>query len=170
MQRYSDIVREGRKQELTSAINLILPRVKDVEILTDQAGESYLSAVTKTGNQLPLNDLGGGVVRLFRLFLDFFASRNGMLLADEIENGIHYSVLRDIWNRAQTWMRDWDVQFVATTHSAECINAALEAFADNPEDLSIHKLFEDEDTGRIRAVTFSGEALEGACELNWEVR
>lgn len=170
MQRYSDIVREGRKQKLASAINLILPKITDVEILTGQTGESYVSAVTEGGSLLPLSDLGGGVVRLFRLFLNFFASRDGLLLADEMENGIHYSVLRDVWRHARIWMRDWNVQFVATTHSAECIDAAMEAFADNPEDLAIHKLFENEDSGKIGAATFTGEALEGARELDWEVR
>lgn len=170
MQRYSDLVREGRKQELTSAINLVLPKITDVEILTGQTGESYVSAVTESGNLLPLSDLGGGVVRLFRLFLNFFASRNGILLADEIENGIHYSVLGDVWRHTRTWMRDWNVQFVATTHSAECIDAAMEAFADNPEDLAIHKLFENEESGKIGAATFTGEALEGAREMNWEIR
>lgn len=170
MQRYSDLVREGRKQELTSAINLVLPKVTDVEILTDQTEESYVSVVTKSGNRLPLSDLGGGPVRLFRLFLDFFTSRNGILLADEMENGIHYSVLGDVWRHTRTWMRDWNVQFVATTHSGECIDAAMEAFADNPEDLAIHKLFENEGSGKIGVTTFTGEALEGAREMNWEVR
>lgn len=170
LQRYSDIVREGRKQELTKAINVILPKITDVEILTGQTGESYVSAVTESGNLLPLGDLGGGIVRLFRLFLDFFASRNGILLADEMENGIHHSVLGEVWRHTRTWMRDWNVQFVATTHSGECIDAAMEAFADNPEDLSIHKLFENEESGKIGAATFTGEALEGAREMNWEVR
>lgn len=60
LHRYSDMVRENRKGELTNAINLILPKVKSVEILTDKMGVSYLSAVTTDGVQLPLHDLGGG--------------------------------------------------------------------------------------------------------------
>ena len=87
-----------------------------------------------------------------------------------MENGIHYSVLGDVWRHTRTWMRDWKVQFVATTHSGECIDAAMEAFADNPEDLAIHKLFENEGSGKIGVTTFTGEALEGAREMNWEVR
>ncbi len=170
LQRYSDMVRENRKGELTNAINLILPKVKSVEILTDMMGASYLSAVTADGVQLPLHDLGGGGVRLCRLLLSFFIARDGLLLADEMENGIHHSVLREVWRFTRRWMREWNVQFVATTHSAECIEAAMTVFADVPEDLSIHNLFKNEATGKVEAATFTGEALEGARDLDLEVR
>ena len=41
------------------------------------------------------------------------------------------------------------VHFVATSQSADCIEAAIDAFADSPEDLSIHKLFKDRDNGQV---------------------
>ena len=67
-------------------------------------------------------------------------------------------------------MHEWNVQIVATTHSAECIEAAMAAFEDAPEDLSIHRLFMNEKTGKVEATTFTGEALEGARNLDLEVR
>ena len=170
LQRYSDMVRANRKEELTNAINLMLPKIKDLEILTDRSGESYLSAMTTDGVQLPLHDLGGGVIRLYRLLLSFFTCRDGILLADEIENGIHHSVLREVWVRARQWMREWNVQLVATSHSAECIESAMAAFSDAPADLSVHKLFISEETGHVEAATFTGETLEGARDLDLEVR
>ena len=169
LRRYSDMVRAGHKPALTNALSLILPRIKDLEILTDEAGKSYLSANTSTHTQLPLQALGGGVVRLFRLYLNFFTARNGMVLVDEVENGMHYSVLQDLWNLVRNAMHEWDVQFVATTHSAECIDAAMEVFEYEPDDLSIHKLYTDE-SGNVRATTFTGETLAGARDLNLEVR
>ena len=167
---YSDMVKEGRKDDLMNAVNFILPNIKDVQILTDETGESYLSVIIDKGAQLPLKDLGGGVVRLLKLYLDFSAVRNGMMLIDEIENGIHYSVLRDLWDHVRIWTREWNVQFIATTHSAECIEAAMEAFADEPSELAIHKLYTEGESGHVKAATFTGEALEGARNLNLEVR
>lgn len=170
LQRYSDMVRANRKEELTYAINLLLPKIKDLEILTDRSGESYLSAMTTDGVQLPLHDLGGGVIRLYRLLLSFFTCRDGILFADEIENGIHHSVLREVWVRARQWMSEWNVQLVATSHSAECIESAMAAFSDAPTDLSVHKLFISEETGHVEAATFTGETLKGARDLDLEVR
>ena len=169
MQRYSDLVRRGFKQELSNAMRLIPPGLAGVEILTEN-GRHYLLATTEAGDQRPLKDLGGGMIRLFRLYLSIGAAREGVLLLDEVENGIHYSVFQELWNRIRDWTNESRVQLVATTHSAECIDSAMDVFADDPDDLAIHKLFKNEDTGQIRAVSFSGEALEGARELNWEVR
>lgn len=170
LRRYSDLVRENRKQELKDAMSMILPAVSDFEILTDEKGDSYLSGVTADGKQLPLHDLGGGVVRLCQLLLSCFASRGGILLADEMENGMHHSALPEVWNRARQWMREWSVQLVATTHSAECIEAATNAFEDAPDDLSVHRLFTNSETHNVEAVTFTGDTLEGARDLNLEIR
>ena len=170
LQHYSDLTRKESKQKLIDAVGMVRPSIRNIEILTDEDGESYLWASTTDGGRLPLGDLGGGVVRACRLFLNFFASRDGVLLVDEMENGIHHSVLQDVWERARLWMHEWNVQLVATTHSAECIEAAMTAFEDAPEELSIHKLFANEETGEVEAITFSGESLEGARNLDLEVR
>ena len=168
--RYSELVRRGHKEELKSALRVMLPEVKDVEILTNETGRSYVSALTTSGTRLPLKDLGAGMVRLFRLYLSFFTARNGIVFFDEIENGIHYSVLGTLWDRVRLWTETWNVQLVATTHSAECIDAAIVAFEKNPQDLSIHQLYIGGKSKELRASTFTGELLEGARELELEVR
>ncbi len=170
LQRYSDMVRANLKKNFTEAINLILPKIRDVEILTDETGRSYLSAHTDAGVQLPLHDLGGGVERLYQLYLSFFSSRGGALFADEIENGLHHSVLENVWSHSRMWMREWDVQLVATTHSDECIRAAMAAFEDASDELAIHKLYRNAETGKVEVTTFTGEALLGARDLNLETR
>ena len=96
-------------------------------------------------------------------------SRGGVLYADEMENGLHHSVLEDVWSHARVWMREWNVQLVATTHSDECIRAAMAAFEDAPEELAIHKLFRNAE-GKVKATVFTGETLEGARNLNLEIR
>ena len=172
LQRYSDMVRSGFKNALIEAVNLILPKVEDLELLTDKTGIVHLSANTSIpfkNTQLPLHSLGGGVVRLFRLYLSLFTARDGIVVVDEIENGMHYSVLRKLWDLVRKGSRDWDVQFIATTHSGECVDAALAAFEDEPGDLSIHKLYTDE-SGSVKATTFTGETLRGVRDLDLEVR
>lgn len=170
LQRYSDLVRKNRKRDFKNAVNLVLPKVHDLEILTDEAGETYLSAVTGKTVQIPLHNLGGGVMRLCQFFLSVFAARGGVLYADEIENGLHHSTLRAVWEHGRSWLREWDVQLIATTHSDECIRAAMTAFQDSPEELAIHKLFLNEKSGRVEVATFTGETLHGVRDLNLETR
>ncbi len=170
LHQYSNLVREGRKKELQVAVNLLAQKIADAEILTNDTREPYLSVVMENGRRLPVHDLGDGAVRLVRLLLSFSASRDGILLVDEMENGIHHSAQREIWDRAREWMDQWNTQFMATTHSGEFIDAAIDAFKDAPEDLSIHHLFCNGNTGHKEAATFTGETLIGARDLNLEVR
>ena len=51
-----------------------------------------------------------------------------MSFIDEIENGLHYSVHKDVWRPLELWQRQLDIQVFATTHSYEMIRAAYEAF------------------------------------------
>ena len=45
---------------------------------------------------IPLRSLGDGVNRLFGIALALVHAKGGLLLLDEIENGIHYSVQADL--------------------------------------------------------------------------
>ncbi len=51
------------------------------------------------GNRQPiaLRSYGDGMFRLFVLALALVNAPQGMLLVDEIENGLHYSALPDMW-------------------------------------------------------------------------
>ena len=72
LQRYSDIVRAGLKVKLIEALNLILPKINDLELLTEKTQTVQLSANVSDKfetRQLPLHSLGGGVIRLLRLYL-----------------------------------------------------------------------------------------------------
>ena len=71
LQRYSDLVRENRKQELKDAMSMILPAVSDFEILTDEKGDSYLSGVTAGGRQLPLQGVWDFASRAFAPLAQF---------------------------------------------------------------------------------------------------
>ncbi len=170
LQRYSDLVRDGQKKELVRAIGMVADHASDIEMLADENGNSYLAVATGTGRPRPLHDLGGGAVKLVRMILSFSAARNGMLLFDELENGIHHTLHRQLWKKAQAWANQWKVQFVATTHNAEMIDAAIDVFGNSPEALAIHKLIHDKQSGRTNVATYTGEALSGIQNLNLEVR
>lgn len=169
LHNYSKMVREGKKIEIIDALKLVQPEVNNIEILIEEAGESYLSAQTRD-IQLPLQNFGGGIIRFFRLLVSFSTCKDGILAVDEIENGFHFSVMEEVWRLIRDWMRKWDVQIIATTHSAECIKAAITVFKEFPEDLSIHNLYRSKDSGNIEVATFNGETLEGASDLNLELR
>ena len=79
---------------------------------------------------VPLKSLGDGAVRLLGVAVALASSRDGFLLIDEAENGIHLSVQRDFWRMVLQTAQDNNVQVLATTHGWDCVRGFAQAAAD----------------------------------------
>ena len=165
----SALIAKGRKDHLKSTLRILLPLLSDVEVITDHTGRPFILATTTESERLPLQALGGGMARLFRLFVAFHEFHGGIVVIDEIENGLHYRVLPDLWRQIQAMTGNLDVQVFATTHSEECIDAALDTYSAKPGGLAVHVLSGGHGDG-VRAVTYFGETLEAAHEINIDLR
>lgn len=115
---------------------------------------------------LPLPVMGQGLTHVARLMLDATAVQNGVLLVDEIENGLHHAVLPDVWRAVRTAAEQFNVQVFATTHSFECVQAAHDALG--PDGFRLHRL--EVLDGATRCVTYDDDAIDGAVRHNLEVR
>ena len=115
---------------------------------------------------VPLSILGAGMTHVARIFLVIASTPGGVVLVDEIENGLHHSVLPDVWKVIAKAAEQFDVQVFATTHSFECIEAAHEGLG--PDGFGLHRLETVE--GVTRCVTYGPGAIEGAIRHNMEVR
>ena len=167
---FSWIIQQGQKEELREDLRHVFPVVEDVEIVTRESQSPSVLATTVDGKRLPLESLGTGMRRLFILLLAMRMTRGGVILIDEINSEFHHSVLEDLWRRIRTLASRLEVQLFATTHSLECVDAAIAAFEDSPDDLAVHNLRSRSHESPVRAVTFRGESLQGAREINLEVR
>ena len=63
--------------------------------------------------------MGEGFVKLLGLLVAMHFSKGKVLLIDEIENGFHWSVQKDMWRMILTAAKDDGTQFFFTTHSKE---------------------------------------------------
>ena len=125
----------------------------------------------------PMSIMGDGIKRLLALALDFSSARNGIMLIDEIENGLHHSALVEVWKYLDQMSRMFNVQVFATTHSYECIVAANNAFNDmESSDLHLHRMHRQANNAnkvkanKVKAVTYNKNALDTNIEYLWELR
>jgi AAA15 family ATPase/GTPase len=170
--RLSVIEQRLEENYILNGLQVIEPRIQDVRI--SSFGESYVlqCKVNIPGlenRRVPLNYMGSGLFRYCEMLLAIVENRDGIVLIDEIENGIHHSVMEKVWEAIYSLADKFNVQVFATTHNIECIRAAYSAFKDKPEGVfALHRL--DDIEGNIEAVTYSEEALTGAIEYEIEVR
>ena len=126
-------------------------RIKKVRIHPGEDGNQVVVDIGLS-ELLPLAQVGQGVYRLATILADIIGEKTDVLLIDEIENGLHHSVQKQIWTGLAEVAKELNVQIFATTHSGECLHAAHKAFlAREPYDLGVMQLFRTEDR-RARSV------------------
>lgn len=125
-------VLQGEEDFVVEVMQVIAPDIGRVFFI--EAGEVREAFIRRKGQRTaePLHSLGGGMRRLLDLALGLVEARGGVLLVDEIENGIHYAVQPDLWSLVFEAATRLDVQVFSTTHSWDCIEAFQHAAAGHP--------------------------------------
>jgi AAA15 family ATPase/GTPase len=159
----------GYQEILLDALSILVPSLKRISVL--YLNDKPIVWAEIGTNRLPLNLLGEGTNRLANFIVSLVDARDGVIFIDEIENGLHHSVLASVWKTLAKVARQFNVQIFATTHSLEAIYAAHEVFrSEGAYDFQLLRLDQNEKTGKITAVTYDEEIMEAAVEANFEVR
>ena len=109
------------------------------------------------------------MARLTNFILHIANARDGVVLVDEIENGLHHSVMSKVWRAIADAAHHFNAQLFATTHSFECIKAAHTGLLESKNyDFRLHRLERIKDA--IGAVSYDQENLDSAIEQGLEVR
>ncbi len=166
-QLLSSILRNKHDTDVVDALRIIEPRVQRTEVLSEPSGPSIHLDVG-LDMLVPLAVCGEGMVRLFSIILELVASRDGVLLIDEIDNGLHYSVMPKLWKLLGELVEKHNVQVFGTTHNDDIIRSALETFADTKGILGLFRI--DKRGSQHVMVSYSDEAMEAVREVPFEVR
>jgi len=165
---FSEIEASNRQGEVLTRLRILEPQLRRLSLLIF-AGNPMIHCDIGLSRLVPVSFLGEGFRRLFAILLAIANARGGVVLIDEIDTGLHHSVIQRVFETIGLAARDANVQVFATTHSYECIMAAHRAFSENGSyDLRLHRL--DRAGDRIRAVTYDQESLETSLDLSWEIR
>jgi hypothetical protein len=166
--RFSKLEEIGHHEEIISVLRVLEPRLKRLAVLVS-SGVPLIHADIGIGRLVPMPFVGEGMVRLLSMVLAIANAQDGFVLVDEIENGLHYSVMQKVWHAIGRAARQANVQVFATTHSWECIQAAHRAYKENgPYELRYHRLDRLDD--RIVVNTFKEENLERVQYTDLEIR
>jgi AAA15 family ATPase/GTPase len=154
--------------EIVKILQTVDNRIKRLSVIPN-TNDVMIHADIGLSNSLPLPLMGEGMGKLTSILLRFANARNGVVIIDEIENGFHHSILKDIWKVIFEAAIKFNVQIFATTHSYECIKAVNDVLLNNPQyDFALHRLVRYEDG--ILHKTLNKEKLSMAIESNLEVR
>ncbi|MBQ9009681.1 MAG: ATP-binding protein, partial [Clostridia bacterium] len=158
----------GKQQMAVDALRMIDPSVAEIKTIV-HSGLVQLYLRTDT-QMIPLKLFGDGMCKLLYLVLMVLGNPGGLVLIDEVENGLHCSMQEKFWRVLAETAHRSDTQIVATTHSYECIRHAVDGIekAGMLREFLLQRL---ERTGEEnKAVRYDGELLKEAVRSVMEVR
>lgn len=121
---WEKVVLTDAKKDVIDAMRIIAPETEDFALLHPHERVSSLRLRLKDREgPVPIKTMGDGMNRLFGLGMALACAKGGILLVDEIENGIHWSVLPEVWKFVVKVAKRLEVQVFATTHSNDCLKA-----------------------------------------------
>ncbi|MGR0482706.1 MAG: AAA family ATPase [Candidatus Electronema sp. V4] len=171
---FNDIVLTDDEEFMLDAIRIIDPNIMRLAQLgggydEDRIRSGFFVKSSKWDERIPIGSFGDGIWRLLGLALSLVGAKNGTLLIDEIDTGLHHTVMSKMWKLICATAKKLNVQVFATTHSRDCWetlaeNAIEDEFADMP--IRIHRIDKD----RKQAETFTNKEINLALNRELEVR
>ena len=142
--------------------------VRRDEISDTEHVQRVVARLRGQARPVPLQSLGNGALHLAGVALALTNSRDGFLLIDEAENGIHHSVQRDYWRMVFETAQANNVQVLATTHSFDCLHGFAQAMTDCEEaDGALVRL--ERENGTLRAVEYSERNIKAAAKQRIDI-
>jgi len=158
--------------KVVESLNIIDKSILGVAFVENKFSRHRVPLVkTVTSDQpTPLSSLGDGVNRALQLALSLVDSANGLLLVDEFENGLHYSVQVELWKFIFDYANKLNIQVFATTHSSDCIAAFAEAATNHPELGCAYHLGQSIIDGKTIATRYEEARLKELVDMGRDIR
>jgi hypothetical protein len=164
---YGDLIVSNREKEVLSVVSLVDDEIQSLTLAGPEGGSVF--GDVGLDRKIPISQMGDGVIRMFRIAVRALTARNGYLLIDEGDAGLHQTVQLKFWEALLKIAKENNIQIFVTTHSHEFIEAVHEAASGGNEDeFSYVRLERNE--GNHSAVTINHQKLKSIIEQGWEYR
>lgn len=163
--------RETWKNDVLPFLQKIHPDLIGVEF-----GRNSRIIIETSESALPLSYMGDGFKKAFYLFLAVYCCKDGVLVIDELETGIHYENQLAVWQILLSASKKFNTQLFISTHSYEMLEYLQKAIENLPPDdkthwqeqLSLYSLLKINNEPSVFEYSYAG--FESFIENNREFR
>lgn len=132
---YDKIAMTDKEDKLLAALRIIEPQIQKINYLESESGSRKRAPFVVVGpksNRVRLTSMGDGINRILTIVLSLLnCPAGGILNLDEIDNGLHYSVQKQLWEMVFSLAKELDVQVFATTHSMDSLKSFAQVNSGN---------------------------------------
>jgi len=159
--KYDGLIENMEKEEFLNLIRKIDPKINSLEktdkgILIDYGFKK----------PIPIEALGKGMINVINIIAAIFNTKNGVVLIDELENGMHYELLDLFWEAIFKTASKFNVQIIATTHSYDCIKSFYNKHQNN--EIILNRI--EKKNAVHECMAYNSEEIKILIEEDMEVR
>lgn len=160
-----------RKDSLLRALRFIDPDIQDIKTGAD----GFISVDIGLDRFIPINLLGSGIARILDILSSIEGHRDGIIAVDEIENGLHFSTLKQMWKMILEHSATCGTQVFATTHDRDVIQSLTKVLNDEecPDDWQKETAcfhLRKHDSGEVMAFRYPYDSLQKLENSNIDIR
>jgi AAA15 family ATPase/GTPase len=173
---FDQVVLTPEESLVTEALKIIEPSIERIASVgskgysaTTGLQSGFVVRLVHGGQRIPIGSMGDGIWRMLGLILAIVNARNGFLLVDEIDTGLHFSTMSSMWKLIWESAKRLNVQVFATTHNSDCWTSLAEiASNESPseEGITIQRI----EKGKPSSIVFTERQVVIAAEQGIEVR
>ena len=175
---FSAISLTSHEDRVVRALQLLEPGLERIALAPQIGPVFFGGSPPRTGfkaklrqfeQPVPIGSMGDGIWRMLALAITLSRSKDSILLIDEIDTGLHYTAMKDMWKLVLDAARDLNVQVFATTHSNDCVRS-LASICNAEVHANSQVTIQRIEHGNPEAVPYSEDEIVAAAEDDVEVR
>ena len=124
---FEQIVLTPEETLINEALQIIEPKIKRIAPAatsksrpTSSSRGGFFVLLSDHNQRVPIGSLGDGIWQILGLALAIVSAKDGVLLVDEIDTGLHFTAMSDMWKLIWETAKKLNVQVFATTHNSDC--------------------------------------------------
>ena len=165
LEQFKDLLENQKhKKTITNILKKIDPKILDISL----GKKGNILVTTDLSKPLPIELMGDGIRKAF-IIASAILDSPGIILIDEIENGLHHKSQDIVWKAIIEWSKEYNIQFFITTHSYEMIERLTRQI--DEQDKNTLKAFRIERKEKeFKIVDYDAEDLSYSTSKRWEIR
>jgi predicted ATPase len=160
---------EQALHRIDSKIQRIAPVSSRKSRYSSDSRGGFFVLLSDRNQRVPIGSMGDGIWRILGLALATVCARDGYLFVDEIDTGLHFTAMSDMWKLIWETAKRLNVQVFATTHNSDCWRSLAEIVEQEEvaeDGIRIHRI----ERGKEKSVVFTEPQIVIAAEREIEVR
>ncbi len=164
---FSDLRVSGKADGVVDMVRSDFPFIRDLQVLSP-AGATGVYAIMQDGSVRSLSLVSSGIHKMFSLYCGISDLSSGVMLLDEIENGVYYERYISLWRHLYKMTTEKQNQIFVTTHSEECLKALEPVLEEDASNVTLLRTERHENRCSVRQI--SGKAVRAALRGDIDLR